>query len=234
MKRFLAHELKKLSLELVLLITLFIVCLFVLLYMADIVFYEKSAVFDDYIFSLFQPCVNSSNTKIMSVVTFFGSVQFLLPANILLSALFLFTKSYKWHSIKIAAISITSTIVLFSLKEILRRERPMLPVIAKVHGYSFPSGHSFSSLVFYGMLAYIAYAGINNKTGRTVTIIFLIAFALMIGISRVYLKVHFASDVVAGWCLGIIWLLLGRWLLISTEKSVDRNYTPSIKPTERE
>mgnify|MGYP000564831599 CR=1 FL=1 len=110
----------------------------------------------------------------------------------------------------------------------------MLPVIARVHGYSFPSGHSFSSLVFYGMLAYIAYAGINNKTGRTVTIIFLIAFALLIGISRVYLKVHFASDVVAGWCLGIIWLLLGRWLLISTEKSVDRNYTPSIKPTERE
>jgi membrane-associated phospholipid phosphatase len=182
------------------------------------VFEDKSTAFDERIFSLINPHINDSNTRLMRFITFFGSPPFLLSANVVLICIFLFIKTHRWYSVKIAAIALTSTAVLFLLKGILQRERPLLPVIAKVHGYSFPSGHSFSSLVFFGMLSYIAYKTIKNKALKTILIIACFAFAILVGFSRIYLKVHYASDVIAGLCLGAIWLVLGRWLLVKTQK----------------
>ena len=218
---FFMRQLKKLSLELVVLVVVFFICLWILLYVADMVFEDKNTAFDEHIFSLLQPYITSSNTELMQFITFFGSVNFLLPANIILVAIFLFIKRHRLYSVKIAAISLTSTAVMFLLKDILKRQRPMLPVIARVHGYSFPSGHSFSSLVFFGMLAYIVSKTIKNNFLRWSLIIACFSFALLIGFSRIYLKVHFASDVIAGFCLGIIWLLLARWLLVKTEKMTE-------------
>ncbi len=215
---FFMRQLKKLSLELVVLVVVFFICLWILLSVADMVFEDKNTAFDEHIFSLLQPYITSNNTRLMQFITFFGSVNFLLPANIALVTIFLFIKRHRLYSVKIAAISLTSTAVMFLLKDILKRQRPMLPVIAQVHGYSFPSGHSFSSLVFLGMLAYIVFKTIKNNFLKWLLIIGCFGFALLIGFSRIYLKVHFASDVIAGFCLGIIWLLLARWLLVRTER----------------
>lgn len=199
-------------------VAIFIVCLLLLFKVADMVFEDKSIVFDTRVFAMIAPYITTSNTRLAEIITFFGSPMFLLPANILLVGIFLFIKQHRWYSVMIAAVALTSTGVMFLLKEILQRERPLLPVIAKVHGYSFPSGHSFSSLVFFGMLSYIIYKTIPGKTVRLLLIISCFAFAILIGLSRVYLKVHYASDVIAGFCLGFIWLVLGRWILIKTEK----------------
>ena len=209
---------QKLSLSLVLLIFIFIGCLWALLLVADMVFEDKNLLFDEHIFALIQPHVNSTNTLIIEVITFLGSQNFLLPANILLILYFLFIKKDKHDAWKVSAIAVTSTAVLFLLKFVLQRERPLVPLITKAHGYSFPSGHTFSSVVFYGMLAYIAYKNIPNVFLRWVIIIALAIFTFMVGLSRVYLKLHYASDVIAGFCLGIIWLLLAKWLLLKTEK----------------
>ena len=217
---FLLRRLKKLSFEVVLLAVIFFICLWVLFLVADMVFEDKDTRFDERVFSLINTYTNSGNTSVMQLITFFGSHYFLLPANIILAGIFLFIKKHRWYSLKIAAVSITSTAVMFLLKGILQRQRPLVPVISNVHGYSFPSGHSFSSLVFFGMLGYIVFRTIKNAWIKWLLIFCCFGAALLVGFSRIYLKLHYASDVIAGLCLGMIWLLLARWLLVKTERAV--------------
>ena len=210
--------LKKLSLSLILLIFVFVVCLWCLLLVADMVFEDKNLSFDEHIFLLIRPYINATNTGIAEVITFFGSSYFLLPAYILIILFFIFIKKLTSDAVKIAAISITGTTVLFLLKSLLQRARPLVPLISKAHGYSFPSGHTFSSVIFYGMLAYITYKNLENKFLKWFVISVLVLLTVMIGLSRVYLKLHYPSDVIAGFSLGIIWLFLAKWVLFKTAK----------------
>ncbi len=209
---------KKLSLQVVLLILIFIACCWGLLAIADMVFEDKSLSFDERVFSAITPYYNSANTASMKFVTFFGSQNFLLPANIILILFFLLNKRRQSYSLKIASVAITSTAVMFLLKGILKRERPLVPLISQAHGYSFPSGHTFTSFVFFGVLSYIAYKNIQHPVFKWCVIFFMGVLVLLVGFSRIYLKLHYASDVIAGILLGIIWLLLAKWLLIKTAK----------------
>ena len=210
---------KKLSLSVLLMALLFLLCLGGLFLVWDMVFADKNMLFDERVFEKIKPLVNQTTTNIMLVITFLGSQNFLLPANILLILYFLFVRENKKTAFQIATISITSVVVMFSIKFLLQRQRPLVPLISKVHGYSFPSGHTFTSVTFYGILAYIAYRNIRNPIIRRATITFLIIFVLLVGFSRVYLRLHYASDVIAGFCLGTLWLLLAKWFLLKTQQT---------------
>ncbi len=206
------------SISVLLLIILFTVCLIGLYAIVDMVFEDNSYAFDQNVFAVIAPYYSSSNTTLMQGITFFGSQNFLLPANIILVLVAFLKEKNKWNAIKIAAISISSTAVMFLLKFILQRERPIVPLIVKAHGFSFPSGHSFTSLCFFGMLMYIVYKKIKQPAIRWILIVIMILLVLFVGFSRVYLKLHYASDVIAGFCLGIIWLLLAKWFLFKAEQ----------------
>ena len=208
---------KKLSLSVLLMIVLFGICLWGLFVVADMVFADKDFMFDEHVFARIKPWVSQTNTNIMLVITFLGSQYFLLPANLLLLFYYLFIRENKKNAFKIATISVTSVLVMFFIKFILHRERPLVPLISKVHGYSFPSGHTFTSVTFYGILGYIAYKNIKHPVLRWVVMVFLLCFVFLVGFSRVYLRLHYASDVIAGFCLGVIWLLLAKWFLLKTE-----------------
>ena len=210
--------LKKLTLSMALLTSFFAICFTGLLAVADMVFEDKNLSFDERIFSGIHPYINAANTSIMEAITFFGSPAFLISANILLILYFLLIKKLTNDAIRVTAIAVTSTVVLFLLKTLLHRQRPLMPLIAQAHGYSFPSGHTFSSVVFFGMLAYSAYKNIKSNLLKWMVIAVLVLLTGMVGVSRVYLKLHYASDVIAGFCLGIIWLFLAKWLLFKTEK----------------
>ncbi len=211
--------LKKFSFSFFILILLFLSCLVVLFIVADMIFEDKSLSFDEHVFSIIGNYVSPALTKFMLLITFFGSQQFLLPANIFLMLYFFFVKRKKNDAVKILAVSLTSVIVLFSLKLILQRERPLVPLLAKVHGYSFPSGHTFSSVTFYGMIAYILWKNIQPPALRWIAILLLAILSILIGCSRVYLRLHYASDVIAGFCLGLIWLVAAKWILLRTVKT---------------
>lgn len=217
MKKVVVKSLEKISLSLVLLLAVFVLCLVCLFAVADMVFEDKSVLFDERIFALINPHINTANTTIFQAITFFGSITFLWPANLALVLYFLFLKKDKHNAWKVTVVAITNTAVLFLLKGILKRQRPIKPVIAAVHGYSFPSGHTFCSVVFFGMLIYFAYRNISNNTLKWYAIILMALFAMAIGFSRIYLRVHYASDVIAGFCLGIIWLFLAKWVLLKTD-----------------
>lgn len=207
---------KKLSITVLLMVGLFILCLWGLFVVADMIFEDKNLLFDEKIFSLIHPLVTPSHTLFMQVITFIGSQNFLLPANIVLIGFYLFFLKNKSAAFKIAAVSITSVIVMFLMKLFLHRNRPLIPLIAKVHGYSFPSGHTFTSVTFYGIVAYIIYLNVKNTAVKWLLISFFILLIFLVGFSRVYLRLHYASDVIAGFCLGTIWLVLAKWFLVKT------------------
>jgi undecaprenyl-diphosphatase len=75
-------------------------------------------------------------------------------------------------------------------------------------GLSFPSGHAIMSMTFYGLLIYIFNHSVEHPALRIILCGLLVVLVLLIGFSRVYLRVHYASDVLAGFIIGFLWLLI--------------------------
>lgn len=94
------------------------------------------------------------------------------------------------------------------LKIIIQRPRPIGYRLIEETGYSFPSGHSMVSMAFYGYLVYLTYKHIKNKYLKYLLMIILNILILMIGTSRVFLGVHYTSDVLGGFIISIIYLII--------------------------
>jgi len=204
---------KSLSLRLLFVGGIFLLAMLVFGLIADEMVLENENHLDQVVFVHLRNITNPAMTKLMVAITFFGSSYFLLPAYLLLIVYFLFLKKNRQLSWNIAAVGITSTIILFSLKAIFHRHRPLDPLVQNVNGFSFPSGHSFSSFTLFGLLIYILWHYRMNPVLQWVLTVFFFLFACAIAFSRVYLHVHFASDVIAGFCLCIVWLGISFWLL---------------------
>lgn len=104
------------------------------------------------------------------------------------------------------------------LKNLVQRPRPIEYRLIDETGYSFPSGHSMVSTAFYGFIIYLIYSKIKNKKIKWTLIILLSFLILTIGTSRIYLGVHYTSDVIAGFLISISYLviyisILGKTLL---------------------
>lgn len=143
-------------------------------------------------------------TIVMKIITEFGSAFVLIPLS-----LFFFLKP-KDKSVGIASglNLIIITIINTILKLIIRRPRPSGFNIIDEFGFSFPSGHSMVSTAFYGFLIYLVYKNIKNKMLKIFLCSLLFFLIISICISRVYLGVHYASDVIGGFCISISYLML--------------------------
>lgn len=111
------------------------------------------------------------------------------------------------------AISILANLVIITglnqlLKRILQRARPTEYRIIQETGYSFPSGHSMISMAFYGYLIYLIYKHVKNKYIKWISISLLSILICLIGISRIYLGVHYTSDVLGGFLISISYLVI--------------------------
>ncbi len=115
------------------------------------------------------------------------------------------------------------------LKLIFKRPRPDIPLVDAARGLSFPSGHATMSCTFYGLLIYMVYKNVENKIARWLLISFLFMVIVMIGSSRVYLNVHYATDVIAGYCLGLMWLVLSIYILQKIELYSKRKINPVVQ-----
>lgn len=93
-------------------------------------------------------------------------------------------------------------------KHLFLRNRPIDINLIVEKGYSFPSGHSMVSLAFYGLFIYIVYKSNLNKFVKFLLIMLLSTIILLIGVSRIYLGVHYTSDVIAGFSLSLAYLLM--------------------------
>ena len=148
--------------------------------------------------------INKNRTEIVKVITNITS-----PIMVIITLLIL-VLAIKDKKIKISLVInlLGITIINNLIKVIIARPRPEINKLVTETGYSFPSGHSITSMVFYGYLVYLTYKYINNKKIKIPLIIFLILLIPTIGLSRIYLGVHYASDVLCGFLLGTIYLIL--------------------------
>ncbi len=184
-----------------------------------LVFFSNRNFLDQKVFSAIAPYISESRTRLMLAISFLGNHKFLIPANVFLIALFLILRN-KWEAIRVTVIALGSLSVMTLLKNLFRRHRPNHPLVENITNFSFPSGHAFMSIAFYGLLIWWAATHIKNNWQRRIVIIFLFFLILLIGFSRIYLRVHYASDVIVGFCIGFICLIVSLTILeILHEKS---------------
>ena len=148
--------------------------------------------------------ISDFTTPIAKFITNFGGAIFLI---VLVIILFIVMKNKK------IGISIFSNLVIITalnqlLKRILQRPRPTEYRIIEETGYSFPSGHSMISMAFYGYLIYLIYKYVKNKYIKWISIVLLSILICAIGISRIYLGVHYVSDVLGGFLISISYLVI--------------------------
>ena len=107
-----------------------------------------------------------------------------------------------------AAINLVAAVFIdLVMKEIVQRPRPDESIrLVSETGYSFPSGHSMVSMAFYGLLLWMVWRYEKDRIVKWTCIAGFAAVILLVGISRIYLGVHYASDVIAGFCVSVMWL----------------------------
>jgi membrane-associated phospholipid phosphatase len=201
-----------LSIKLVMVSSLFIFSLLAFAFIAHEVVYENEQFFDNKVFSFFSSLSSPGLIRVMIFFTFFGSSAFILPAYILLIFCFIVQKKFR-YGLDIAIIAVSSTVLMLALKEITHRHRPALPLIQGITNYSFPSGHALSAFIFCGILIYIIRHSLLIPLYKWLCAVLLVCFAITIGISRIVLRVHFPTDVIASFCLGILWAFLSLWVM---------------------
>jgi undecaprenyl-diphosphatase len=118
---------------------------------------------------------------------------------------------------------------MFILKHLFNRPRPGIPLLYEAKGLSFPSGHALMSVTFYGLLIYIVFKTYREKNSKWILIFLLMLLILVIGFTRVYLRVHYATDVIAGYCIGFLWLVFAVWLLNRLEKYSRQKLAPEVE-----
>jgi undecaprenyl-diphosphatase len=207
------RDTKRNSIRLVIVLVLFLAAIGVFLLIADEMVLENENSLDFFVFKKLAGITNSTTTSWMTAITFFGSSYFLFPAYLLIILFSLLWKRNRELSFDIATVAVTGTLILISLKSIFHRHRPIDPLVQNVNGFSFPSGHSFSSFTFFGLLIYSLWHIEMNASVRWLLTIFCFLFAVAVAFSRVYLHVHYASDVIAGFCLCMFWLTICFWTI---------------------
>jgi membrane-associated phospholipid phosphatase len=218
-----------LSVEMVIVLGLFGGALILFVYMIRRVFFLHNNLFDDKVFAYLDKHVSPENNQVMVFFTYLGRHEFLIPANLIIIAYTLFIKKHKWYSIKVPAIALSSLALMFGLKNLFDRNRPLVPLLEEARGLSFPSGHALMSVTFYGLLIYIVFKNVANKPFKWTLISFLLLLIFTIGFSRIYLRVHYASDVIAGFCVGLLWLVICVTVLNKLEKYSQRKVNPVLQ-----
>ena len=149
-------------------------------------------------------CITEPLTTILKVVTNFGGAIIII---LITAAIIVLVKNKKIGKY-VALNLIIITLINQGLKFIIQRPRPTEYRLINQGGYSFPSGHSMVSMAFYGFLIYLIYHKVQNQYLKSILCIGLSMLILFIGISRIYLGVHYASDVIGGFIFSVGYLMV--------------------------
>ena len=187
-------------------------CLVLFFFILDNVLDKEIERFDNAIYNLISKIINEPLTIILKIITTIGSAYVIIPVCII-------SIIYFWKKKEANYIVVNLITIFFSnqlLKRIVERPRPEGFRIVEELGFSFPSGHSMVSMAFYGFFIYLIYKKVKNKYTKWISISLITILILLIGISRIYLGVHYASDVIAGFLLSIAYLGLFTHIIKTT------------------
>lgn len=157
-----------------------------------------------FIMSIFP--VNNTILTVMKLITTLGSTLVIVSG--ILSVAVISWKNKKIFLTFLSA-NLIGVILNNLIKIIVRRPRPTQTLVMTVeNSYSFPSGHSMMSMIFYGLIIYYIMKYMKNKRLKNIFVPLLSAIIFLIGISRIYLGVHYATDVLCGWIIGLVYLII--------------------------
>ncbi|HEX8425081.1 phosphatase PAP2 family protein [Hymenobacter sp.] len=195
-----------LTLEVLVVGGVFVASLLLFFYLTRVVFVAHSAQFDDWGFRLMDTlrAPRPWLTPVAEFITFFASARFLVLAGIL-GPLWLRWRGHRHEALELFLAVAGSSLFNQLLKTHYHRLRPSSALILQP-GLSFPSGHAMIGMALYGCLAWLLWQHRSHPVWATL----LVLWALLIGLTRVYLHVHYPTDVVAGFAAGLLWLILLR------------------------
>lgn len=151
-------------------------------------------------------------TRVMKSITFLGDAKFVIAAIIFILVFLTLKKKYV-YSIALALVAGGSFITSFLMKDIFARSRPQEHQLVVENGFSFPSGHAIIAIALYGMLTYFLVKHFQKKYAKMAAVSAGVAVIAAIGVSRVYLGVHWPSDVLGSYVFGGTWLAILIYLL---------------------
>ncbi|MCQ6561161.1 phosphatase PAP2 family protein [Paenibacillus mendelii] len=145
-------------------------------------------------------------TSVMKVLTTLGSSAVVIPLVLLTGAILFVVLRHRKEIILLLGAMAGSTLLNELLKRLYQRARPDIHRIIEETGYSFPSGHSMASFTFYGILTYLLWRHMPTRLWRIAIILLAAVMILSIGLSRVYLGVHYPSDLIGGYWFSACWI----------------------------
>ena len=179
--------------------------LFVFGWLAEEVFEGDTQQFDTFVRTAVHQLAKPGLTRLMQVFSFLGSVAAVTV--MCLAAICGFLYYRRTRTAVMLAITMAGVAALdVALKHAFHRPRPVAFFGATPSTYSFPSGHALGSLCFYGMLAAILAERARGRVAKFCIWISAVFLVGMIGFSRIYLGVHYPSDVIAGYCAAVVWV----------------------------
>jgi len=183
---------------------------------------QKIIRFDQTVISFIQDFESPTLTTIMKFFTYIGAFPSVFVIFLLACFFLYFVLKHRIELLLFGTVVIGTPIINQILKQFFHRVRPDLHRLIEIGGYSFPSGHAMNAFTVYGILTFLLWRHIHTRLGRTVLIMISSIFILMIGTSRVYLGVHYPSDIIGGYFASGFWLSISIWFF---QRFKEKQYT---------
>lgn len=181
-----------------------IISLIIFIILGILVLTNKDMFLDSFVYEFISKYITNNLTSVVKCLTYLGSAFMVIGVTMFV---FLFYKNKK-YSLYMAINLIVITVFQLLLKNIFSRSRPADISLIKETGYSFPSGHSLTAFAFYGFIIYLIIISKLNKNSKIVYITLFSLIIIVIGLSRIYLGVHYFTDVVGAFSFSVAYLII--------------------------
>lgn len=172
--------------------------------LAILVLVRKDIYLDSAVYGFISKYITSNLTNVVKYLTHLGSAAVVIGITLFVLIFFKNKKYGFYMSLNLIII----TIFQYILKLTITRARPVDINLIEETGYSFPSGHSLTALAFYGFIIYLIYKSNIDKRNKAIFITLLSIIILIVGLSRVYLGVHFFTDVLGAFTFSLSYLII--------------------------
>ncbi len=196
-----------LSFKLILGLALGLASLFFFAKLSEDLLFNELLLFDRITIGIIRFFSSDSLTSMMKAISRLGSPLVLIIVGVVIMLYLGLIRKRFWDTLLVPLALGGGIILNEALKLLFHRSRPGLDRLVEAGGFSFPSGHSMMSFIFYGLLIYLVWTNFSSLTLRMIMTTGLAILILAVGISRIYLGVHYPSDVLAGFAAGSFWLV---------------------------
>ncbi len=193
------------QIEFFLVLTILATTSFLIYFLVHDIISEKENIIDYRIFLIMRQIINPQGLKAAQMLTILGTGGFLVPAYILI-VMYLEKRNYRCLAYMAAVTAVSSLLLGWLLKWVFHRSRPLEHLVSGAGGYSFPSGHALGGFIFSGIILYLLWKTKHSFYFKSFLSVLIVLLGFGIGMTRIYLHVHYATDVLGSLFIAIWWL----------------------------